>query len=110
LTNSWALLVNPFNPGASPLARHTVPFSNPGTTTPGVNILMESNGLGIAVGNPLTNHTPLTNDDYGTRQFLYPSQLPVPEPTTLVLVGFGLLGHQCSRRRAARRSTSDKSF
>ena len=88
LTNSWASLVNPLNPGASPLARYTVPFSDPGTTTPGVNILMESNGLGIAAGDPVTNLFPLANDDYGTRQFLYPF---VPEPGTLTLAVVGVV-------------------
>lgn len=102
LTNSWALLVNPFNPALSPLARYTVPFANPGTTTPGVNILMESRGLGIAAGNPVTNLFPLSNDDYGTRQFLYPSLLTgsqVPEPATLLLVGAGMACHGWARRR-----------
>jgi len=84
LTNSWALLVNPLNPGASVgLSRFTVPFANPGTTTPGVDILMESNGLGIAAGNPVANLFPLSNDDYGTRQFLYPSLVPEPASFTL---------------------------
>ena len=72
LTNSWALLVDPLNPAASSLSRFTVPFGDPGTTTPGVDILMESRGVGIAADNPVGNLTPLTNDDYGTRQFLYP--------------------------------------
>ncbi len=90
LNNSWALMVNPLNPGASAgLARYTVPVANPGTTTPGVDILMESFGLGIAAGNPLSNLVPLTNDDYGTRQFLYPTL--VPEPGTLALLGLGLV-------------------
>ncbi|MGD9722228.1 MAG: PEP-CTERM sorting domain-containing protein [Pirellulales bacterium] len=88
LTNSWTSLVNPLNPAASPLARYTVPFANPGTTTPGVNILMESNGLGIAAGNPVTNLSPMSNDDYGTRQFLYPM---VPEPGSLALAALGLM-------------------
>lgn len=94
LTNSWAALVNPLNPAASPLARFTVPFANPGTTTPGVNILMESNGLGIAAGNPVTNLTPLVNDDYGTRQFLYPF---VPEPNGFWLLLCALVGMGASR-------------
>jgi hypothetical protein len=97
LTNSWALLVDPLNPAASPLSRSTVPFGDPGTRTFGVDILMESRGLGIAPGNPVGNLTPLTNDDYGTRQFLYPStqlisQVPeVSDTSTLLLTSFGLL-------------------
>ena len=94
LTNSWALLVNPFNPAASPLARFTVPFGDPGTTTAGVNILMESRGLGIAPGDPVTNLFPLANDDYATRQFLYPQRIPEPGTALLLVVGgFGFLGY-----------------
>jgi hypothetical protein len=91
LTNSWAALVDPLNPAASPglqqLASGTVANGSPGVDSSGVNILMESEGLGIAGGNPVTNLVPLTNDDYGTRQFLYPV---VPEPSTLMLAGFAL--------------------
>jgi hypothetical protein len=99
LTNNWALLVNPLNPGASAgLSRYTVPFADPGTTTPGVNILMESNGLGIAAGNPVTNLTPLSNDDYSTRQFLYPV---VPEPGTLSLIFVAIVPPVLQTRRRA---------
>jgi len=99
LTNNWVLLVNPFNPGVSVgLSRYTVPFADPGTTTPGVNILMESNGLGIAAGNPVTNLTPLSNDDYSTRQFLYPV---VPEPGTLSLIFFAIVPLVLQTRRRA---------
>ena len=74
LTNSWALRVNPHDPATSPLALYTVADADPGISTPGVNLLMESNGLGISnPGNPVTNLVPLTNDEYATRQFLYPS-------------------------------------
>jgi len=88
LTNPWALQVDPLNPAASPLARYTVPFADPGTTTSNVDILMESRNLGIGPTNPIGNLTPLTNDDYGTRQFLYPSLervQAVPEPVSLLV-------------------------
>jgi hypothetical protein len=105
LTNSWTALVDTANPANSPLFRYSVAQNDPGTTTPGVDILMESVGLGIAAGNPITNLVPLTNDDYGIRQFLYPSTIKVPEPATLVTAGIGLLllaGYRWRRRRAAR--------
>jgi hypothetical protein len=38
LTNSWAQLVNPVQSRSIAVGRFTVPFANPGTTTPGVNI------------------------------------------------------------------------
>ena len=40
LTNSWAGLVDPFDPSASPLSLFNVPNADPGVDTPGVNILM----------------------------------------------------------------------
>ena len=98
MTNSWALQVNPLNPAASPgLQRYSIGGAS---TTPGVDILMESRGLGIAAGNPVTNPVPLTNDDYGTRQFLYPSlRGQVPEPDTLALGALSLLVLGAFRRR-----------
>jgi len=86
LTNSWALLVNPINPAASAgLSLYSV--TKAAVQTQGVDILMESDGLGISSGNPVTNLVPLTNDEYGIRQFLYPtlSVASVPEPSTVVL-------------------------
>ena len=103
-TNSWAAMVEPLNPAASSgLGLFTFGSGNPGAGTPGVNILMESFGLGIATGNPTSNLTPLTNDDYGTRQFLYPQFLPEPSTITLLLIGsFGF----ATRGRGARRRRS----
>ena len=46
LTNSWTLLVDPLNPAASPLQRFMLTVGDPGTQTFGVDILMESRGLG----------------------------------------------------------------
>jgi hypothetical protein len=99
LTNSWAALVNPLNPGASAgLSRFTIPVADPGLTTPGVDILMESFGVGIAPGNPVTNLTPLTNDDFGTRQFLYPFVVPEPGTATAATM-LGCLVATVARRR-----------
>lgn len=89
LTNSWAALVNPVNPAASPLQLYDVPDNSLGFDAPGVNLLLEANGLGIAAGNNLGNLFPLTSDEYGMRQFLYPQ--PVPEPRKVVLLVSGAI-------------------
>ena len=95
LTNNWASLVNPLNPGATAgLARYTV--ANADLALSGVDILMESFGVGIGPTNPVTSLVPLSNDDFSTRQFLYPL---VPEPTGLALATVGLLA---LRRRRSR--------
>jgi hypothetical protein len=63
---------------------------------------MESNGLGIASGNPITNLFPLTNDEYGMRQFLYPTLSAVPEPSALSLALLGAAGACWRARRRLR--------
>lgn len=73
LTNPFTDLIDPLNPGDSSLSLFTVDSGRPGFQTPQVDILMESNGVGIGPTNPIDNLTPLTNDDYAGRQFLYPS-------------------------------------
>ncbi len=98
LTNSWAKLVNVTNPSASAgLHLYTVANGNPGFDTPGVNILMESEGLGGQYG----NLTPLSNDDYGGRQFLYPTT--IPEPISLEWLGFAVIGLIHRRERSCAR-------
>jgi hypothetical protein len=81
LNNSWALAINPFDPSASSLNLYTVVDGSPGLDSPGVNLLMESNGLGVGGDNPASRLVPLTNDEYAMRQFLYPSLTRDIEPT-----------------------------
>jgi len=100
LNNSWAGLVNPLDPANSAgLSQFSIASSTFGLT--GINLLMESNGLGVGPGNPLSNLFPLTNDEYGTRQYLYPSLISVPEPGSIVLLSFVLIaaGLQWTARR-----------
>lgn len=97
LNNSWALLVDTADPSNSPLFLYDVPNADPGVDTPGVDILMESSGLGIGPNNPITNLVPLSNSDYGIRQFLYPGEV-IPEPSSAaVLIALG--GLAMRRRR-----------
>ncbi|MEM7625394.1 MAG: hypothetical protein AAF333_07185 [Planctomycetota bacterium] len=69
LTDSWAGLVDPQDPSASPLNFYTVENGSPGTDTFGVDILMETDLPPALLGLDV----PLQNDDFGGRQFLYPS-------------------------------------
>jgi len=99
LTNSWALLVDPLDPANSAgLIEFSVPPSD--LQIAGVDILMESNGLGISADNPLSELFPLRNDDYAMRQYLYPVTA-VPEPGTW-LCG-GLMTALLIRRRSSSR-------
>lgn len=88
LTNSYALLINPFNPAASPLQLYTVADGDPGFDTSGVDILMESSIPEAFFGTGLS----LSNDDFAGRQFMY----PVPEPASTMLLLFALF--LCLRR------------
>lgn len=90
LTNSWAALVDPFDPAASPLSVFTVANSDPGIDTIGVDLLMESNTTGIGPNNPLSNLIPLTADEYSMRQFLYPYVVSEPMSLKLLLIALGL--------------------
>lgn len=74
LNNPFAQLINPSNPGASPLQRYTIQNANPGFDTPGVNILMETSIPQIF----FDSGAYLTADDVAGRQFLYPVTLAPP--------------------------------
>jgi hypothetical protein len=99
LTNSWTHLVNPIDPANSDGLRVVSPppaNGSPGVDTPGVDILMESSIPGSLFGLDF----PLQNDDFGTRQFLYPSTTPVPEPSVALAAAAGAVWLLRRRRRA----------
>jgi hypothetical protein len=87
LTNSWAPLIDPFDPAASPISVFTVPNGDPGIDTEGVDLLMEGNHAGRGPANPESNLIPLTNDEYAMRQFLYPYLVPEPSCVILFIIG-----------------------
>lgn len=103
LNNSWAHLVNPLDPmNSAGLSLYNIPNST--FALSGVDLLMESNGLGVGPGNPLSNGIPLTNDEFGMRQFLYPSITAVPEPSALVLAFTGIIVLRAYRKTKRNRS------
>ncbi len=102
LNNNWVSKVNALNPAASVgLSLYTVPSTAIQTT--GVDILMESNGVGIGATNPLSNLVPLTNDDYSTRYFLYPTITAVPEPSSSLLLVVAAGAVWLKRRRGSQK-------
>jgi hypothetical protein len=109
LTNSWADLVDPFNPAASPLSLFNVPNADPGIDTFGVDILMESFIPSALIGDP----NPLRNDDYGGRQFLYPfvQDTSIPEPTStlalIVIAGLGTGSTLLNKRVSSQKEESN---
>ncbi len=86
LTNSFALVIDVFDPDASPLQAYSGDLNlDPGVDTAGVEILMESDDfLDLLAIEPK-----LQNDDFAGRQFLYP--VPVPEPRYGVALVAGAL-------------------
>ena len=104
LTNPIAHLINPLNPAASPFSVFTVLATDPGLYTPGVGILMQSwtTGLQPHLGedesNPVSNLTPLSNDEYAGRQFLFPQAVSEPTSTFSFLV-LGIIGAGSALKR-----------
>lgn len=96
LTDSWAALVNPLDPSNSVgLSLYNVPNDATGIDFPGVDILMES----AIPATYFLNGASLSNDDFGTRQFLYPSLTAVPEPSTFALTAPAFIALLLRRRK-----------
>ena len=81
LTNSFADLVDPLNPGRSPLRQYLVANGSPGFDSSGTHLLMETNIPSSLLRNP----RPLTNDEYAGRQFLYPAP-PMPHSAPMTVL------------------------
>lgn len=107
LTNPFALLVDPSDPSASALLSITSGINaNPGLDTPGVTLLMETEGIfDLLFAEPR-----LQVDEFAGRQFLYP--VAAPEPGIAIGVGVGIaalvgVAAGLGRRSAPRRSGRD---
>jgi hypothetical protein len=93
LSNSFAAMIDPYNPAASPLHLYTIAPSDPGVYS--APILMQS-----YISNEIYAYDQkLQNDDFAGRQFLYP--FVVPEPASLPLAGVGLVAFAAARRSRA---------
>lgn len=109
LNNSFALLVDPYDPDDSPLLETSEDMNmDPGLDSPGVNLLMETEGIFNLLGQPPF----LQNDEFAARQFLYPVAVPEPTFPTMLLMGVGALcgaAGRCGRRsmRAKRPAEQD---
>lgn len=88
LKNSFALLIDPLNPDDSPLIEIFGNINkNPGLDSPGVKLLMESEGIFDLLGEPPF----LQNDEFAARQFLYPVTVPEPAFPTMLTLGLAAL-------------------
>ncbi|MFK7898282.1 MAG: hypothetical protein AB8G23_20785 [Myxococcota bacterium] len=103
LKNSFALEIDPNDPDASPLYEIFGDMNlDPGLDSPGVKLLMETEGIFDLLGQPPF----LQNDEFAARQFLYPVGVPEPAFPTMIGLGAGALcgvGLRGRRRRESRR-------
>ena len=107
LGNSFVLSIDPFDPDASPLQAFSAQLNtDPGIDSPGVQLLMESQGIFDLLGSDV----PLQNDEFAARQFLYPVAVPEPDPDAMLwmgMLGLGCLAGLWHRpRRDMRRATT----
>lgn len=94
LTNPFADRIDPLDPDASELkAWHGSLKTDPGLDTPGVELLMESEGILDLLDTQRAGKPILQADELAARQFLYPV---VPSPTSsgrgLLFLASGLAG------------------
>lgn len=95
LTNSFALRIDPLDPDASPLVAFAGDMkTDPGLDTPGVELLMETEGIFDLLDIHRAGGPVLQNDDFAARQFLYPVVLSPPgQPLgALLFISVGLAG------------------
>ena len=88
LGNSFAREIDPVDPDRSELQSFASRLDvDPGLSSPGVALLMESEGYLDLLGvEPL-----LQNDEFAGRQFLYPVEVPEPDVDVMIVVGIVIL-------------------
>jgi len=94
LTNSFALRIDPLDPDASDLVSHAGDMKgDPGLDTPGVELLMETEGIFDLLPLQRAGRPILQNDEMAARQFLYPVLPPRRGPSLAsgLLLGAGLV-------------------
>lgn len=85
LTDAFSPVIDVLDPDDSPLVAFGGNLNtNPGLDTPGVTLLMETEGI----FDLLFTEPRLQNDELAARQFLYP--VPAPEPGMAAMLGAGM--------------------
>ena len=105
LSNSFAEIIDPFDPDLSPLLEaHDDLNQDPGLDSQGATLLMQSEGIF-----DLTFQPPfLQNDEFAARQFLYPVAVPEPVFPTMLLTGLGVLSGIAGLRTRGTNSAEER--